>query len=49
MSLLEAAQVFYGQDDTSFAQMIATLSESDPRLVKVFKQTHKKYLEGRKS
>ena len=49
MSPLEAAQAFYGQDDTSFEQMIAKLSESDPRLVKVFQQTRKTYLEGRKS
>jgi len=49
MSPLEAAQAFYGQDDTSFVLMISKLTESDPRLVKVFQQTRKTYLEGRKS
>ncbi|MFT6073485.1 MAG: putative dinucleotide-binding enzyme [Yoonia sp.] len=49
MPPLEAAQAFYGQDDTSIAQMIAKLGESDPRLVKAFKQTRKNCLEGVKS
>ena len=49
MSPQEAAKAFYGQEEASFAEMIAKLSECDPRLVKVFNQTRKNYLDGQDS
>ena len=49
MSPREAAQAFYGQDEAAFELVIGKLSESDPRLVKVFQQTRKTYLDGRDS
>jgi len=35
----EAAKAFYGQDDASFAKMIARLTKNDPRLAKAFQNT----------
>jgi hypothetical protein len=49
MSPREAAQAFYGQDEAAFELMIGKLAENDPRLVKVFQQTRKTYLDGRDS
>ncbi len=44
MSPREAAQAFFGQDDASFAETIAMLTKSDPRLAKVFQNTRKRFL-----
>lgn len=49
MSPREAAQAFYGQDEASFAEMVAKLSINDPRLSDVFKNTRRRFLDAEKS
>jgi len=45
----EAAQAFFGQDDAIFSEMLAGLTENDPRLVAVFQRTRKLFLDMQKS
>ncbi|SFR96988.1 hypothetical protein [Yoonia litorea] len=45
MTPQEAAQAFFGQDDTAFAETVALLTKSDPRLAKVFQSTRKRFLD----
>jgi len=45
----EAAQAFFGQDDTSFTEMLADLTANDPRLAAVFLRTRKRFLDTQKS
>lgn len=45
MTPKEAAMAFFGQEDAAFAETVATLSKSDPRLAKVFHATRKRFLD----
>lgn len=45
MSPREAAQAFYGQDNTGFADMIAMLTQSDPRLTQAFYNTRDRFVD----
>ncbi|MCK0096760.1 hypothetical protein MWU60_14360 [Yoonia sp. F2084L] len=49
MTQREAAQAFYGQDESSFYDMVAKLAANDPRLSDVFKSTRRRFLEAKKS
>lgn len=42
----EAAKAFYGQKDADFAEQINKIAAADPRLIKVFENTRKRYLNG---
>lgn len=44
----DAAQAFYGQNDAAFAEMVAKLAASDPRLVAVFENTRRRFAEKSK-
>lgn len=46
MSPREAAQAFFGQDETAFAETVAMLAKNDARLAQVFESTRKRFLEG---
>lgn len=41
----EAAHAFYGQDEASFAAMIAKLTETDQRLQRVFENVRRRHLD----
>lgn len=41
----EAAEAFYGQNETNFMNQIRQICSSDPRLVNVFKRTRETYLD----
>ena len=47
MSPEEAAQAFFGQDDASFAETVALLAKNDPRLVEVFQNTRRRFLQDK--
>lgn len=42
----EAAKAFYGQNDADFADQITKIASADPRLIKIFENTRKRYLNG---
>lgn len=44
----EAAQAFFGQDESSFTEMLTELTANDPRLAEVFQRTRKRFLETEK-
>ncbi|MFA8440876.1 hypothetical protein [Yoonia sp.] len=45
----EAAKAFFGQDETTFAEMLADLTANDPRLAAVFLRTRQRFLDKQKS
>ena len=45
MTPKEAAKAFFGQDEAAFAETVAMLAQSDPRLAKVFQNTRKRFLD----
>lgn len=45
MNPREAAKAFYGQDEATFAEMVARLTASDPRLASVFENTRRRFTE----
>lgn len=42
----EAAKSFYGQSEKEFAEQINRIASADPRLIKIFENTRKRYLNG---
>lgn len=42
----EAAHAFFGQDDASFAEIVAKLTKNDPRLARVFNSTRERFLKN---
>lgn len=45
----EAALAFFGQDDASYAKMLADLTANDPRLAAIFQRTRRRFLDTKKS
>lgn len=45
----EAAQAFFGQDDSAFSEMLSKLTANDPRLNAVFLRTRKRFLDEQSS
>ncbi len=39
----DAAEAFYGQSEEAFAEQIKMLGATDPRLVRAFERTRKRY------
>ena len=45
----DAAEAFYGQNETNFNKQLSQICASDPRLIKVFQRTRANYNEKRAS
>lgn len=41
----DAAEAFYGQNETSFKKQLSQICASDPRLIKIFQRTRATYKE----
>jgi hypothetical protein len=42
-----AAEAFYGQSESAFAQQIAEICGNDPRLITAFERTRDRYLKSK--